>query len=191
MTTVFKPLSSTSGEDTELQELHMHMFLQGACYEFSLAMYQGLGWPMVGLMKGNVIWHTGVRAPDGPIWDIRGPLSEEEFSERYAISPEKIRTIATDELSAIRPLEDRAIVLARGLAEKIWPELPWLDSLQSKVVAFADELEALSRKHGFWITGLSATQLPRLYVGDADEGGYEVHANPLPFAYSITRYFKQ
>ncbi len=189
MPTHFKPLSQTPEDYSTLHDMHKHMFLQGECYAFAIALHQGLTWPMIGLMKKEVIWHAGVRAPDGQIWDIRGPLSEDDFSSRYELPAQILREITIEELHAMRQIQHRTITLARGIAEKLWPELPWRDSHTAKVIAFADELEALSRKHDLWIVGHIPTQLPRLYVGCGEERGYEIHASMTALSYTVTRHF--
>lgn len=165
-------------------------FLQGLCYEFAIALHEGLGWPMVGLMKGETIWHAGVRMPDGRLHDVRGALTEEEFGSYFLSSPFVIRPVTIEEMRATRPLEPYSMKRARQLAEILWPTLPWIETEAARVKAFVDELETLSRKHGFWITASVPAQPPRLFTGCGDEGGYRVCPTVDGLAHTITRYLK-
>jgi hypothetical protein len=74
------------------------------------------------------------------------------------------------------------------LAEVMWPDLPWIDTTTAKVVAFADELEELCRKHGLWIYGGVPADPPRLYLGGGDEGGYELFPTIDGSTHTINRY---
>lgn len=190
MPTILHTLEQSPEDHALLHSLHRGGFLEGECYAFAIALHRGLGWPMVGLMKDDVIWHAGVRAPDGRIHDVRGLLSEEDFGRYFSLPPSCIREIAIEELYATRPIHDRTIVFAGRLAEALWPNLPWLDSQTRKVKAFADELEALSRKHGLWIRGSVPADPPRIYIDCGEEGGYEVRPTVDGLAHTIDRYFR-
>ncbi|MDB5244224.1 MAG: hypothetical protein JWN18_94 [Parcubacteria group bacterium] len=188
MPTLIHTLDENPQDKKMLHDLYCSGFLEGECYAFAIALNDGLDWPLVGLMKGDVVWHAGVWAPDGLIYDARGPLSKDAFARHFLLHPYDIRDVTTHELYATRPIDERSIKKARRLAEVLWPDLPWIDSAVAKVKAFADELEALSRKHGLWVCGNVPANTPILFAGYGDEGGYEVRPNSLGLNYSINRY---
>lgn len=189
MPTVLHNLEQRLEDHEMLHDIYRQPFLEGECYAFAIALGQGLGWPMVGLMKDNTIWHAGVRAPDGRIHDVRGFLTEEEFGGHFLSPPFNIREIVADELYTTRPVDEYTIKKARQLAEVLWPELPWVSTHALKVKAFADELEALSLKYGLWICGSVPADPPRLCIGVGDEGGYLVHPTMDGLTHTICRYF--
>ena len=188
MPTILHKLEQSEEDHKMLYDAYRCIFLEGECYAFAMALNQGLGWPMVGLMKGNVIWHAGVRSPDGRIHDVRGLLMEEEFGTYFGLPASAIREITSDELYATRPVHEFTIKRARNLAEVLWPDLPWIESSAARVTAFADELEALCRKHGFWICAGVPADPPRLFPSFGEEGGYEVSPTIDGLAYTINRY---
>ena len=188
MATIFHNLDQNPEDHEMLHDMYRGIFLEGECYAFAIALNQGLGWLMVGLMKGDVIWHAGVRAPDGRIHDVRGFVTDGEFGGHFLSPPFNIREIAIDELYATRPVEEYAIKKARQLAEVLWPDLPWVSTHAMKVKAFADELEALSRKDGLWICGGVPAEPARLFSGGGDEGGYLVRPTVDGLTYTINRY---
>lgn len=191
MPTVVHTLDEDRG-DTEFLTFRFQLpYLEGECYAFAIALNQGLGWPLVGLMKGDEIRHAGVRAPDGRIYDARGPLSEEAFGDYFMPSPHIIREITETDLRTTRPIADFSVQQARQFAEVAWPELPWHESLASRIEAFADDLEALSRKHGFWIGGPVPASLPLILPGEGDEGGYELRLTVDGMRYTINRYLRR
>lgn len=197
MPTLLVPLSQNSEEHQVLHDAYASIFLEGECYAFALALSEGLGWPLVGLIKAydenlkrsDVVWHTGVRAPDGKIHDVRGLLSEEVFAAPFLPPPLTIREVTKEELYATRPIDDLSIAQARRLAEALWPELPWTSTADMHATAFADELEALSRKYNLWICGSVPADPPRLYAAGGEEGGYRLHKTTGGMAHTITRYF--
>jgi hypothetical protein len=180
MPTIYWTLDSTPEDYNTLHGFAVSLFLRGECYAFAIALNQGLGWPLVGLMAGDTVWHAGVRSPDGKIHDVRGLLTKEEFEEEFGadfLSPTfSIREITEGELHAVGPISDHSVKMARQLAEVLWPDLPWVETQAMNARAFADELEVLSRKYGLWICGGIPTQPPCLFVGDGDEYGYLVRA---------------
>ncbi|MBP9668952.1 MAG: hypothetical protein KBE09_01545 [Candidatus Pacebacteria bacterium] len=188
MPTIIATLKKNPEDHALLHDMYRHVYLNGECYAFAIALNDGLGWPMVGLMKGDVIWHAGVRAPDGRIHDVRGFLSEETFASYFLSPPFVLRTIDETMMRNTRKIDEHTIRYARHLAETLWPELPWKETYAMKVHAFAEELEALSRKHGFWITGSVPAQAPRLYKECGDEGGYRVCPTSDGLAYTVRRY---
>jgi hypothetical protein len=188
MATVLYTLDQTPEDKELLHDMYRGIFLHGECYAFAIALHQGLGWPMVGLMKGDTIWHAGVRAPDAHIHDIRGQLTEDQFGRGFLSPPHSIRLITEEELYATRPVDEFSIKKARQLAEVLWPALPWMESQSMKVKAFADELENLSRKHGLWICGSVPADPPRLFSGYGDEGGYAIRPTQDGLTHTICRY---
>jgi hypothetical protein len=124
----------------------------------------------------------GVRVPDG------GSHGRRRDQARLR-PPFEIRDVEEYELFDTRPISDRSICIARTLAEFVWPELPWPESLAARVKAFADDLEKLSRRHRIWIRGPVPTQRPVLADGDGDEGGYRVVPTADGTTHTIDRYF--
>lgn len=188
MPTIMHPLDAD--DYIKNRDIARGTFLEGECYAFAIALHQGLGWPLVGLIKKDVIWHAGVENPVGFIYDGRGMLTRKEFTEYFGGSPSEMRPIEIEELYAQRPIQPRAINLARAIAEALWPELPWRESLASKALAFADALEKLCREHQMWIVAPSPTQRPCLFTGHGDEGGYEVRPTTNAKAFTIDRYLR-
>lgn len=184
-------------EDPESREILLGIcigtFLDGECYAFATALNVGLGWPMIGLMDGDVIRHVVVQRSDGKLHDARGPISEEELGNPFGLTlPYKLRTIVQDDLvRAGESSEVRANTIrrARMLAEAIWPELPWKDSFATRATAFADELEALSRKHRLWIRSPVPGAVPVLAIGEDDEDGYKLRPTIDGITFTINRYF--
>jgi hypothetical protein len=197
MPTILTTIEQTPEEHDLLQDAYQRLFLDGECYAFALALHQGLGWPLVGLIKSydekskrsNLIWHAGVRSPGGRIHDARGFLTDDEFGGYFLSPPFTIREILPNELYATRPIEPNVIGRARRHAETLWPQLPWIDTFVMRVTAFADDLEELSRKHGLWICHGVPADPPRVYTGGGDEGGYRVRPTMDGNTYTITRYF--
>jgi hypothetical protein len=178
MTTIVHTLGKRNWKG--LHEIYENGYLHGGCYEFAIALHQGLGWPLVGLFiqKYEAEWkieHAGVRTPDGKVFDIRGPISEKTFGEPYTCPPYDVREITIADLTAPAPVSEHAIQKARCLGEMLWPGLPWRNSYLSELVAIVDELEAFSRKHNKWIrTPPGTISPPQLQEGDGSEGGYDL-----------------
>ena len=192
MTTIVKPLENIARDP--LHQMCLNMFLDGECYAFAIALHQGLGWPIIGLMEGNVIRHALIKQRDA-LRDARGTMVKEEallgapFGHK---PPYDLQLITVADLTERRPVAEMSIKLARRLAESIWPELPWKDSAESRATAFIDELEALSRKHGIWIRSPYATTRPLLAPSDnKDEGGYVLTFTNDGVAFTFDRYFKE
>lgn len=188
MTTVFNKFEPGDEDWKMLHSIFSGKFLEGECYAFATALHQGLGWPIVGLMKEDVIWHAGVRSPEGVLRDVRGDLSEREFGSYFLTPPFVLRDVLVADLYATRPIDGQFIKRARQMAEVLWPDLPWLDSAASRAIAFADELEVLSRKHGLWICGSVPADPPCLFQACGDEGGYQVRPMVGGFSHTIYRY---
>jgi len=177
MTTVVRKLKKRKDGKLEwqrLRDLYEGMFLHGSCYIFAIALHEGLGWPLVGLfVKKNgveLIDHAGVRSPDGRIFDVRGFVSEEEFGGPYTNPPYDMREVSKEDLNR----SEHFIRRARHIAEILHPELPWKETYVSGVTVFADELEALCRKHNKWIRSPIAAHAPQLQEGNGNETGYEL-----------------
>lgn len=176
-----------------LQAILISLCLDGECYAFAIAMHRCLGWPMIGLMQGELIRHAGVIDPDGNIWDSRGKISKEEFGEPFGIKfPYETRLITEEKLKSVAPMlsnRDHFIESLSKQAQMAWPQLPWKqDTLIVRVRAFAEELEALSRKHGLWIYGNLPTALPAISEGDGEEKGYKLET--VRGSYMINRSFQ-
>ena len=193
MPTIVHKLGEKDPEDWKrLQEMNEGGFLYGECYAFAIALHQGLGWPIVGLYVESHADHAGVRSPDGIIFDIRGSLSEEEFGALYAKPPYDIREISEEKLrvgwTCPRYTAEYSIQRARRIAEVLWPELPWKETRITKIIAFADELEALCRKHKFWIRATVPASPPPLATEEGAEGGYRLRPTIDGITYTIDRY---
>lgn len=163
-------------------------FLEGECYAFAIALHRDLGWPMVGLMEKGTVWHAAVRDPEGNLWDARGRVSKEEFGGPFGFGPLfNLKTITEKDLFDIRPVTDISICRASKTAQTLWPDLPWKPhTLRCRVLSFAEELEAVSRKHGFWIRSMFQGYRPVIAEGDGDESGYQLEMT-LDGGYAIDR----
>ncbi len=150
------------------------IFADGQCYAFAAALHLGTGWPLVGLMDGEVIRHTGVRGKDGLIYDVRGAFTDADFGRDYLSPPYVIRNISVGDLRRRKPIEVTALRRARRLAEVLYPALPWQNSLEARMLAFASALEELSREHDIWVRGAHPMARPHLSHGDGKETGYEL-----------------
>jgi hypothetical protein len=170
------------------------MFLHGLSYEFAIALHQGLGWPMVGLMENCVVSHAAVRM-DGLVRDARGIFDFDVPEERKAFGkpfsyelPYILSPITIEDLRAFRPMKSTFIHRARIIAEVLWPQLPWEDSYISKVRAFGEALEDVSRRHGIWLRAPFPIAAPLLSLQVGDEGGYEFNLTEDGSALSMNRY---
>lgn len=190
MPTIMHPLAESPEDHRLLHEIHIGGFLRGECYAFAIALHRGLGWPLVGLMQQGVAQHAGVRSPHGPLYDIRGPLSEHQFAAKYVNPPFYFQELTEKDLYATRPIDDIVIRRARFVAEAIWPNLPWIDAIAPKVKAFVDALEKLSREHGFWVSGATPIQMPILFAAEGDEDGYDVRVTMNGRHHTIERRLK-
>jgi len=174
--------------------MYLDPYLHGECYAMAVALHEGLGWPLVGIWRNSVVDHAGVRRPDGAIHDIRGAVTESEFTQPFKrIQSYVVCDIVLEDLASKCGKTDVAwrlsIDRARRVAEALWPELPWQDSLASRLVAFADELEALSRKHRFWLRGPVPAMSPVVADSQNDEGGYLLEPMADGATHMISRYF--
>jgi hypothetical protein len=165
--------------------------LDGECYALAIALHRGLGWPMLGLMHENVIRHAVVSRPKSGFWDARGHISERRLGEPFGLQPPyTLRDITEDDLRQQRPVHELGISRASKMAAIVWPHLPWKEgTLQKRVLAFLDDLEAVSRKHNLWVRGPVPTCLPIIAEGDNDEGGYVMTPTDDGLGYVFDRYF--
>ncbi len=182
-------------ESAEILRGHcMPTYLNGECYAFATALHEGLGWPILGLMIGTEIRHAVVQDPEGFFHDARGRITEEELGSPFGlVPPYDIREVTVADL--VREGEPdyvraHSVRLARRLAEAIWPELPWKDSIAIRIASFADELEALCRRHQLWIRAPVPAAAPVIALGDGDESGYQLRRIAGGLTFTIERYFK-
>ena len=173
----------------------LSMYLDGKCYAFATALHQGLGWPIIGLIiaKG-VIRHVGVQGPDGELYDARGFVPKGKFEEPFGFPcPYDLRPVTINDLRRAGESceeRERSVRMARKMAETLWPELPWKESLAGRVSAFASELEELSRKHGLWIRSPVPAAAPLIAVDDEDAEGYILRPTVEGIAFTIDRYYR-
>ncbi len=168
-------LESLTLEDREpAHGICLGTYLEGECYAFAIALHRAFGWSMVGLMQGKVIRHALVRQPDGIYRDARGEVEQAEIGEPFGVrEPYVFRVVSESDLKSVRPVYEHVIATATTLGEIVWPDLPW-NGMAKKAVAFADELEALSRKHGIWIRAAVPAARPVLSEQFGEEAGYTV-----------------
>lgn len=188
MAALYKPLGDE--ERGCLHDMARAMFLDGECYAFAVALSRGLGRPMVGLMRGDEIRHATVYMISHLLHDVRGIFSQEDpkLGEPFGMSPPyTLRTITEGDLLAVRPVHERTIATAARFAEAIWPNLPWTNSRARRAAAFAEELEALSRKHKFWIRAPYPAAMPILCDGMDDEAGYTLQHTCDASSFTIDR----
>lgn len=181
-------------EDPEAYEM-LHalctgMYLGGECYAFAAALHEGLGWPIIGLMAGDVLRHAAVRSPDGRLIDARGFILEEEFGTPFGITPPyHLTEVCRIDLREGETEKGRAssTLRARRYAEILFPELPWKDSLLQRAAAFLAELEAISQKYGLWLRPATPAGQPILYERYGDESGYEIRPTHNGFGFTLDR----
>ncbi len=161
-----------------VHEMLIAMCLDGQCYAFAIALHRCLGWPMVGLMQENVIRHACVSDLEGNLWDCRGMVNKEEFGRPFGITfPYDLNPVTEKDLNSKVPISEPLIESLSKMAQTVWPDLPWKsDTFLVRVRAFAEDLEALSRKHELWIYGNSPNMLPAIAEGVGDEKGYTLES---------------
>lgn len=171
------------------------VFLDGECYAFAIALHRGLGWPIFGLILNDEIRHAFLypaNVSSDVFFDARGYIAEEKLGEPFDIDyPYKLQQIEEKDLYATRPILDNSIDKARQFAEIIWPNLDWKGGARAdKILAFAKELEALSRKHGLWIRAAFPGTPPLLAEGCGDES-YSLKIMADGCTYSVNRIIGQ
>lgn len=170
-------IQKLSEEDRESAMCMMGGYLHGNCYVYALALNAGLGWPIIGLMRGDEIHHAGVRSPDGRFMDARGFVKESEITEPFS-------TVTIDCLKEVRAedLHPNPMMLADNIdaaterAQIVYPDLPWVEGTpMRRIQDFAVKLEELCREHGVWIREMLPTARPVVYLAhneDDFEKGY-------------------
>ncbi|PCI30672.1 hypothetical protein COB52_01125 [Candidatus Kaiserbacteria bacterium] len=155
-------------------------FLDGECYAFSEALHEGLGWPIYGLIQGgDVLRHTAVKASHTMFFDARGEISLVDLFTPFGNQDEfAIKEVESHDL-LLRNGESkndrlRSIALARRFAETLWPDLPWKDSLASRVSRYLCALEELDKVHGFCVRSQYPAARPVIGIRHGDETGYEM-----------------
>ena len=156
-------------------------YLHGKCYEFAIALHEGLSLPLVGIQVGDEIIHAGVKSGDELYRDVRGDLTLQEFLQGFDISLEFIvRPTTREELELLYVWKTRVelprdyIDRARVHAETVWASWPWRDSKSAQLESFVKDLEELSKKHGIWIREQFPSTPTILYFGDEIEKGYNL-----------------
>ena len=174
-----------------MRDVCKSMFLDGECYAFAIALHRDLDWPIFGLMRDNKIRHAFLRPANvhGDIFfDARGYVAKEKLCKPFGIEqPCELRQIEEKDLYFNRPILSNSIDKARQFAEIIWPDLPWKEGTRAdKILTFAKELEALSKKHNLWIRASFLGTPPLLSEGCGDES-YSLKIMADWFTYSIDR----
>jgi len=171
----------------ELQIMMEEQCLDGECYTFAIALSRGLGWSIIGLMKKkNVVRHVVLIDHNGKYWDARGPITEDEIGEPFGILPPyNFKPIAEEDIISNRPVSEIDIDSISKKAQAIWPDLPWRkNTLKPRAIAFAADLERISKKHKLWVCGSIQRSLPMITEGEEDEVGYVIRIN-LDGSYTI------
>ena len=185
MPTVLKPLASEFVE--ALHSLCIGMYLDGQCYEFAIALHRKAGLPMIGLIERNIIRHVLVRDTDGSLRDTRGKVELADVGKPFGVlQPYELRDISEADILKVRPVREADIVTAVRLAELVWPDLPW-NGEAKKMIAFTQELEALSRRHGIWIRAAYPTAMPVLSEAFGEEAGYVITPTANAGGYLLDR----
>lgn len=198
MSVIVKDLKEYDQEGFKsLKETCAYVFLKGQCYEFAIAVSRNTGWPMVGLIAHETIWHVAVRMPKKNFGedyiDARGPFPEEIFGRPFRERrPYRLREVTEEELLAVRKsngqiISAHSIRWAGLISQMVWPELEWKHGPKAQASAFLTELEALSRKYGLWVCAPYPTTQPFLSYGGGDEKGYSLTPSPTGLFYSMNR----
>lgn len=171
------PITIEHLEETIAQELTdwlLGVYLDGECYALAIALHRNLGWPIVGLMQRGTVRHALVRnTGNGILYDARGPVPEKKLGAPFGISPPyTLKEITESNLKKIRIVQDLSIARALDVAQRVWLDLPWQNSMQERARKFAEELERLSRKHNIWIRARVPATAPVLLLGEGNETGY-------------------
>lgn len=152
MATHILPLDLNDDAIRDEFETHQHVYWKGHCIAFAAAVHRITGWEIITIdTKESLLAHCGVRAPDGVIWDGRGPVTPEQFIESHInVVPEHFRVPTWEELRAAWP--PIGLPTTERIVSQMYPDLPHLPtSDRSRTVAFMDEVEAMSRRHDAWI----------------------------------------
>lgn len=173
------PLDLSTQDARDELEAMQYAYTNGSCIAFAAAMHQITGWNIVALDMD--LTHVGVRAPDGTIWDARGPVTPEQFIESFADAvPEEFPIITWEYLRGACPAID-FLPAAQRHASMMFPQLPHLPtSDRSRNLAFMNEVEALCRRQNYWIVAQqreSMTTWPVIGEAFDEEVGYRAANN--------------
>lgn len=178
----FKPMTE---EDREILLGHFDVYRAPHCFTFAIAASRGLGAQLVCIEESGKIIHAGLRGTKKEFRDVRGELTREEFVYGFVSQREFIiRETTEDELRLVsqeatgKPLSELLITSARRHAESLWSEWEWKENHLTKVLAFAEELEALCRKYGLWVREAGPSTLPIICQSDGEELGFEIEQSP-------------
>lgn len=188
-----KPLDQE--ELSYLRSLILGTYLQPNCYALAIALYRGLGWPIVGIRQigSTEIHHAAVNTPENIFFDARGKVHDFEnlilpFNTHTKVGFELVN-VTEQELLSSKPIEEYFIESTSVKAQSAWPELPWKnDTFKKHIERFAEELETLSRKHNLWIRAPFVTTQPIICDGDGDES-YTLQPTADGSGYFINRDF--
>lgn len=170
------------------------MFLDGNCYSFAIALHHGLGLPILGLFTGEYQGPRHAVVSDGSLYDVRGKFAvgDPEFGKPFgATVPYDLSVVTEDELRKVRPISDRVILLAERMAQVLRPEYAWRGGPAKRAMDFANELEALCRKHKMWFIPVGA--MPVVFKEtdseyNDDVKGFLVRPTEDGLGYTLTRY---
>jgi hypothetical protein len=168
-------------------------YLHGFCYVFAIAAKRLIGWPMVGIMDGGLIWHAGLRNPDGMFFDARGLINEKSFGAPFGFKlPYDLKEITEEDLLRHEKVNEHFVARAGSIIELRWPELVTSEtSLRKRMKAFVDDLENLCHRHKMWLPAPHFAATPRIRQGDGTEAGYRLAPTPDSLVYTMTLYFKE
>lgn len=178
----------------EFKAVQRSQYLDGECYAFAIALHEGLGWPLIGLIRedGPVpeeIWHAGVRTPEGKLLDVRGALGPIEFTQHFLPGRFHVIGITPQQLREVRPVPEYSVQAARVAAELLFSSLPWKDPLLERIKAFGDRLEEISHELGISIRAMLPAQPPIAYASYGDETGYTFRQAPNGQGFTFDRRF--
>lgn len=178
----YKPMTQ---RDREIILGFFDVYRAPHCFTFAIAASQGLGAPLVCIEESGQIIHAGLRGAKKEFRDIRGELTKEEFVRGFVSQREFIiRETSEDELRRVsqeangEPLSELLITNARRHAESVWPKWEWKENHLAKVLAFAEELEALCRKYSLWVREAYPGAPSIIYRSDGEELGFEIEQLP-------------
>ncbi len=187
-------LEKLTGEAIEaLRGMCAGLYLDGQCYEFSIAVHRGLGWPLVGLNHRDVVRHAAVLCPNGYLFDARGMVKPDGcFGEPFGLEPPYIISYFEKESefrkTLPRPVHTGGIRIAERMSAALWPKFPWKkETFQGRVVAYLKEIEEVSRKHKLWIRAPVPAQPPVIAEGEGDELGYVLRPTDDGITYIFER----
>ena len=189
----------TDNERTELQDGPAYKYWFASSERpsaiFAIACHRHLGWPIVALFRdkeGDVIEHFLVQEPQDTytLRDARGPMTNMDMvADTLSVTmPPTLRPITEAEILERWPdITDREVEQASTVAYCLWPDLPWEDTAIKRMVAFLDEFEALSRRHGYTLFATTATTWPAITNTGDDFDGYDIRIGDIPGHFFFNR----